>query len=372
MKQNNPLVSVIVTSYNNAKYIENCLDALRKQTLENIEIICVDDASTDNSREILERYEKKDKRIKVIYRAENGGVSQARNIGIKKSTAPYIMLCDGDDYYATEACEKMYKAITDNKVDLALCEVNVIYHASQYMKSSDNEYYRLKYAGKQLLSNAKIFNTDLSPTDKIFRKEILKKYEITFPEGLRFEDAYFCVAYMSISKTAYYLKKKLYNYVRHDDSLMSQTWSNDAKEDNAIDHLYIAFRLYNFLEQNDLIDGNETFFWRYFEAFEAFAIRNSKTRKRIKLVRDEAKKFIEDHQKSFDKAAISTRNNIERLNAGATSSFLTVARIKRLLMGLMPSYRAAVDNIHALRFIIDMQTEAMKLLERPYDERETK
>ena len=96
MNTNNPFFSVIIPVYNVGKYLEECLESLLNQTLENIEIICINDGSTDNSLSILYEYRKKDKRVIVVNKS-NGGVSSARNIGLRIARGEYIVFVDADD-----------------------------------------------------------------------------------------------------------------------------------------------------------------------------------------------------------------------------------------------------------------------------------
>ena len=102
-----PKISVIIPVYNVEKYLRECLDSIVNQTFKDIEIICVDDGSTDKSLEILREYEQKDKRIIVISQP-NKGVSTARNIGMQQATGKYMMFVDSDDYITQNACELIY------------------------------------------------------------------------------------------------------------------------------------------------------------------------------------------------------------------------------------------------------------------------
>lgn len=373
MTKNRPDVSVIVTSYNNSQDIEACLECLFNQTLKNIEIVCVDDASTDDSVEILKKIKKANKRMKLIVNPENVGLAAARNVGMKAASAPYIMFCDGDDYYETDACEEMLKAITKHDAGLAINEINTIYHAHQEMEASDREYYRLKYTNLQTLDDDVIYNTDLSSTNKIFRKSILDEYKITFPEGLRFEDAYFCVMYMCVCKNAFYLNKRLYNYVRRSDSIMSQTWSKQNHEDHAIDHLYIAFRLYDALKSAGLLTARSNLYWRFFEAFEAFAINNSKTRRNANLVRTKAAHFIKEHSEDFIRADLEICARINHLTF--SGKLISVVKVKKFILKFLPSYKLAIDNIHTLQSVVRKQQDvidnlplAISKIEKEHDE----
>ena len=113
-----PKVSVIIPVYNTEKYLEKCLDSVCNQTLSDIEIICVDDCSTDNSLNILKEYAQKDNRIKLIEFKENKGAAAARNEGIKAATGEYIGFIDSDDYPETDSYyEQLYtKAKQENAV----------------------------------------------------------------------------------------------------------------------------------------------------------------------------------------------------------------------------------------------------------------
>lgn len=115
-------VSVILPVYNSEKYISNTLKSLITQTLKEIEIICVNDGSNDNSIQILQEFEKKDERIKIIDK-KNQGVWKARMDGIKKAEGEYITFMDSDDYVKENFLESLYKNITKNDSDIAICRI---------------------------------------------------------------------------------------------------------------------------------------------------------------------------------------------------------------------------------------------------------
>lgn len=114
------LISIIVPIYNAEKVIKRCIESISRQSYEMLEIILVDDGSTDQSLEICEDMSEKDSRIKIIHQ-NNGGVSRARNTGLKKATGQYIMMVDSDDYLYERAVELMLREIKKNKADLAIC-----------------------------------------------------------------------------------------------------------------------------------------------------------------------------------------------------------------------------------------------------------
>lgn len=341
-----PLVSVILTAYNDEKYLQHALTALINQTLKEIEIICVDDKSSDNTLEILQDFAKKDARIKVIANEVNSGLSVARNNGIDASHADFIMFCDGDDYYEETMCEKMHKAITESGADLAACEINVIYHAHQEMKVSDDNYYTLKYSGLQRITDELIMKTDLSVADKIFRKSTLHKYQLRFPPGLRFEDAYFCPAYFFVSSKIYFVEERLYNYIRRNNSIMSQTWSGNTV-DKAIDHTIVAIQLFEFLEKHGKLAGHADIYWQLFEAFLAFSITNSHSSQSRKAAKEMASSFIAQHDEYFKQATEDEQARIQNLCSARPQ--LNITTVKKVLIKMMPTYNLQVQNIRQLR-----------------------
>jgi glycosyltransferase involved in cell wall biosynthesis len=108
-----PKVSIVIPVYNVEKYLRQCLDSVVNQTLKDIEIICVNDGSTDNSLQILEEYANKDDRIKIINK-DNGGLSSARNAGLEIATGVYIGFVDSDDYIEIETYNEAYKLTSNN------------------------------------------------------------------------------------------------------------------------------------------------------------------------------------------------------------------------------------------------------------------
>ncbi|MCL2280557.1 glycosyltransferase [Candidatus Saccharibacteria bacterium] len=294
-----PLISIIVPCYNREQYIEKCLKSLLHQTMSEIEVVFVDDGSTDSSLQIAKRLQKNDPRLK-IHTGKNRGVAIARNIGLKNSRGQYIMACDSDDFFEPNMCQRMYRTIVDEKVDCVICAMKVIHTNKNSLGRGTDEYVKLKFKGKQIIDWNKIIHTDVSIPNKIFKKSIIDKYHISYPEGLLFEDAFFCDQYFTVSKTIFYLDEKLYNYVRHDESIMSQSFSK--KGGQAADYMKIADKTYAFLQKNQLFDKYIDFFWHRFIQYYAFARDNLRGKDFTKM-RKEALDFIATHQAALDQAS---------------------------------------------------------------------
>ena len=298
-------VSVIVPVYNVEKYVGICLDSLLKQTLKDIEIICVNDGSTDGSLEILEEYRKKDSRI-IVVNQQNGGRSIARNEGLKKVSSPYVMFCDSDDKYDLAMCEKMVKVLEEYETDLAVCGITTEYEAHSEIKNSDEAYYRLKFYGKNYIDENIIRKTEASVCNKIFKMDLIQKFKIDFPEKLNNEDYYFYNAYMSVAKTCYYLNRKLYKYIRHEGSIMSEFFDKDLYSP---DHLLIAEKLFKFYKENGFLERHKDLAWAQFVESFWFSYNHSSKQYRKKIL-GIAKKFINDHKKDYPPTTIKMKNAV--------------------------------------------------------------
>ena len=144
MSQNNSEVSVIIPVYNAEKYLRECLDSVVNQTLKDIEIICIDDGSTDHSRAILMGYEKSDPRITVISQ-ENLGLSAARNCGMRYASGKYIYFLDSDDYIDGEALEILVRLAEENDADSVHFAAKPFYESEELRRSHNlDQYFDMK------------------------------------------------------------------------------------------------------------------------------------------------------------------------------------------------------------------------------------
>ena len=212
--ENRPLVSVVVPTYNFGKYISKCVDSILKQSYDNIEIIIVNDGSTDDTKNILEELRKGNANIKVINKA-NEGVSTARNIGLEIASGEYIIFVDGDDYLSEDAVEYLVGLVDKPKADFGLSK-NCFMREGEYQVVSDN----IKELGPQdattlLLSPALIVGC----WNKIYRKSVLDKYSIRFnPELFYGEGLRFINQMAMISNKVVVGERKVYFYRRNNYS----------------------------------------------------------------------------------------------------------------------------------------------------------
>ena len=170
-----PKVSVIVPCYNVSLYIERCLDSLINQTLADIEIICVDDRSTDNTLQIIQMYAKKDKRIKIIKHEVNKGVAVARNSALDVAKGEYIGFVDPDDYVDTNFYEKLYNAVVSTNSIVA--KANVI-----CFSNAVNDF--VNYHSNELIKRDILYFSS-SFWSAIYNRKFLEKHSIRFPDEIR-------------------------------------------------------------------------------------------------------------------------------------------------------------------------------------------
>jgi glycosyltransferase involved in cell wall biosynthesis len=185
----NNLVSVIIPVYNAEKFLEDCLNSISKQTHKDMEIICINDGSKDGSLELLKKIAKKEKRI-VIIDKKNGGQSSARNAGIKKSKSEYLAFIDADDFVSDDFIESLYQAITS-------CEdADMSYTDRMYSAVNANDLITANNKGKRtegahVLSFKEMNNLKSSACSKMMKKSFLEKHNLSFAEGLMWEDRLF-------------------------------------------------------------------------------------------------------------------------------------------------------------------------------------
>mgnify|MGYP005801522567 CR=1 FL=1 len=210
----NEKISIIVPVYNAEKYIEKCIKSILNQSYTDIELLLVDDGSTDGSLSIIRSWEKKDKRIKVIQQ-ENRGASAARNAGMRGATGQFIQFFDADDTVEFNCCEEMLKAIGDN--DLCVCGIEEIVNE----KITRTRKPDLDQAGghKAVMQTAyTLYDSDLlhSLCNKLYRKNCIAG---SFPEDMTMgEDLLFNLEYLKNCKGIYILPMCLYRYVRNSRS----------------------------------------------------------------------------------------------------------------------------------------------------------
>lgn len=209
-----PEISVIVPVYNVEQYLPQCLDSIINQTFKDIEIICINDGSTDNSGKILEQYAQKDDRIKIIHQ-ENQGLSVARNNGMAQAIGEYVSFIDSDDFIHPKFIETLYQAIIQNDCDIAGCDFQKVYN-NEIPVSRSKQSKKYVPALEVLLDKRNFIHFNV--WNKLYKKEAIKN--IKFVENLYFEDWVFNLCVFAQNTSFAWVNEKLYGYRISKNSIM--------------------------------------------------------------------------------------------------------------------------------------------------------
>ncbi|MBQ3035075.1 MAG: glycosyltransferase, partial [Alphaproteobacteria bacterium] len=231
-----PKVSVIIPVYNVEEYLRECLDSVVNQTLKEIEIICVDDGSTDSSLEILKEYASKDNRITVM-KQENLHAGIARNAGLAVAKGEYLSFLDSDDFFELNMLEEMYKNCKKNKIDVCICDVQFYDNAT---KKTIFPEWTLR---KHFIPQKNVFNcfdiaenifhiTNNWPWNKMFSKHFIKQLNLCFQNTSHTNDTYFvCVALIN-GKNITVMKDKFVHYRTNVKNSLTSSFSRNKAPDN--------------------------------------------------------------------------------------------------------------------------------------------
>lgn len=235
-----PLISVIVPVYNTEKYLRKCLNSICGQTYRNLEIICVNDGSPDNSAAILEEYVARDERIKVLTQT-NAGQGAARNLALQQAKGEWITGVDSDDYMELDTYEYASSAMADD-TDIICFGTNIEWQ-NQPTEPHLISFFTDSYEGVHKTNADIIAKTNDTFWNKLWRKSLITQLNLTFPEGVWYEDSLFWRAAAPFARHIHFLPGKKANYVRHGSSIMSQVFK---KNQRTLDRLRIAELLMEF------------------------------------------------------------------------------------------------------------------------------
>jgi glycosyltransferase involved in cell wall biosynthesis len=230
------LISVIVPVYNSEVFLEKCLSSLINQRYKNLEIIVINDGSSDRSLEIIEGFANRDERVMLVSQ-ENRGQSHARNVGIRKATGDYLIFVDSDDWLDSTFIEKLHSKIVEENVDIVVCahKVHNINKVREIkINSTINSCLSSEMAFKYLLEN-KISHVCWA---KMYRSHIVKDCGYFFPEGKTNEDLLIVSIWIHSSSSVYILNECLYNHNDRDGSITNSFTEKFTDLLDILDMLY--------------------------------------------------------------------------------------------------------------------------------------
>ena len=249
MEKEYPLVSVIIPVYNVEKYIRECLDSIVGQTLKDIEIICVNDGSTDSSLEILKEYGARDKRITILSQ-ENRGISSARNHGAEKASGEYFYFMDGDDILEKEALFKLYSLASEKALDVVYFDGKSFFETEELREEKKNyiTYYTRTGDYSRVMTGAQMFHEMLLMDE--YRSSLCiqfisaahyKKENLTFAEGITGEDNIFTFQCIMPANRVYHTKEAFFHRRVRENSIMTSA--------GKFEQIYGMFEGYLFVEE---------------------------------------------------------------------------------------------------------------------------
>ena len=290
-------VSVIIPVYNVLPYLQRCLDSVISQTLRDIEIIIVDDGSTDGSSEFVDEYALKDERIKVIHK-ENGGLMSAWTTGVRASNGDYIGFVDSDDYISLEMYDRLYSAAAQYNADIVICNYSINHSIEGKLKTELNEGC---YTGELLQTRIKdhvfpltnTYSIPLSRLNKLFRRKIVfDNLKYTSCLSRTFEDRYFVPATILSANSIYCIDDALYYWIIREGSnhgMYKPTLLDDMKRYYQVQRQIINEKSPDLLIQWEL---------SFFDGIKQYAIRNIVKVKSITTKFRSAKILLKDEMVS--------------------------------------------------------------------------
>lgn len=216
-EKNTPLISIIIPVYNVAPYLIKCLESVQCQTYRNIEIILIDDGSTDDSGKICEEYAKKDSRIRVIHK-KNGGLSDARNAGLNVFRGEYVSFIDSDDHVETTYIERLYQLMKSAEADISIVSFIRIYETKEEKRKEEKSVVR-EYGNAEAISDM-WYQKNITPSAwaKLYRRQLFS--EIRYPVGKLYEDLGTTYKLFFLSTKIVYSSERLYYYLQRNEGIM--------------------------------------------------------------------------------------------------------------------------------------------------------
>lgn len=222
-----PKVSVIVPIYNVEKYLRKCIETLVSQTLQDIQIILVNDGSKDNSIQIIKEFLEKYPQKIVYLEKENGGLSDARNFAIPHATGEYLAFLDADDYVELDIYEKMYELAKKENSDMVECDFYW-----EYPNKIKKDIGKIYYTKEEMLEKIRVV-----AWNKLIKREVLEKSKIQFPKGYRYEDIEFTYKLIPSLDKVSFLKEPCVHYIQRQNSISNSQDERTREIFDVLEHV---------------------------------------------------------------------------------------------------------------------------------------
>lgn len=334
------MISVVVPVYNSEKYLHKCVKSILNQTYSDLELILVDDGSSDNCPQICDEYAKQDKRVNVIHK-ENGGVSTARNAGLEVAKGDFITFVDSDDYLDPVAYQKMMEIADEYKCDLVVCDCIKDFsdHSEVYTHNVRGGFYdavqmKEEYYPQLLVTNEIEYPITISNGVCLFRASVCNAPALKYIEGVRYSEDWLFGAQVALrARTMYYMKgQAYYHYVMNDQSathkFVPDKWNDYQLLHKSIKERFSKCKEYDFSEQIDLC-----LLFLVYNIVGYFFSSSVLTRK-------EKMKNVKAILKQSDVVETLKRINIGKLNISYKQKIITYVYKYRMGLNLLAMYRS--------------------------------
>jgi glycosyltransferase involved in cell wall biosynthesis len=241
------MVSIIIPVYNEEKYLAQCLDSIFQQTYHNIEVIVVNDGSTDKSKEIIKQYQEWYSNL-IYLEQENQGLSVARNIALKHAKGEYVFYIDSDDYLEKYSINRLYNKIVESNSDLVICGHTEVYDDSMAGKDTEvklNMDEMMIYSGEEVADMVLNFSFLGVVWNKMYRREHLIKQNLFFEEGRYTQDWYPIFIQIHKAINISFINESLYNY-----RIRATSTTNKKTTKNIDDYVYAAKNIIKYATEN--------------------------------------------------------------------------------------------------------------------------
>lgn len=314
------LISVIIPIYNLEQYLKNCIESIIAQTYRNLEIILVDDCSTDSSIDICQEYKKKDERIQIVEKTKNEGAGAARNAGINIAKGSYIMFVDGDDFIAKNCIEELLKVLIKSKGDISICLGRMVYSLERITDIEEKSLINFEsLTAKQALENL-CYQRKITPGPwgKLFKRKLFES--IRFP-NTGYEDMAIIYRLIDQANTISFCPVEKYYYLQRKNNTTLGSFSKKK-----LDRIFVAEEMMKFISEKhgDLVKCAEVrFFIANIQTLNVLPFR---------LLQSKDGKKINTNIKKYRRVVLSDNDAKISIRCMALASYMGMFNLKLLGM----------------------------------------
>lgn len=328
------MISVIVPVNNVESYLKECLSSVLDQSYKDLELICVDDGSTDSSLEIIKYFSEIDNRVILISHPKSLGVSAARNAGLNVARGEFVFFLDSDDYLLPGSLERMCRLMTPD-VDAVVSSVKCIYEKDSGIQQESQLSHNFSFKGKIQLNYEQLFQFNKAVFPKLFRRNRIKDLKLSFPDGLLWEDNLWHWIYFSNQPIVYFDPIPAYCYRKRAGSIMSSVFKRN--NGRLSEHFDIFRHILQFYKSHSLIEKANISLVKLLEFFLLFCLQYASLEQSL-ICCYKCKKLLSDYELDISTSWVLTQLKSEEccVFLCADSDLDFVIKINKLAQLLFP------------------------------------